>query len=246
MRVPDSTIRRVASTPSHSGIRTSISTTSGCSRAAASIASTAVGGLADDRQVRLAVDHHAERPSASAPGRRRAGCRSSSARSERSAALTSFGSEVRRRRCTHQPPSGPRPRLQLAPVGGGPLAHPAQSATARRRRPARRPRPAPVSVTSRSTLPPAIAAPGARVAGRPGVLERVGQRLLRDPEHGQLDTARAARGDRRRSRSRPGPPRPAPAASSSSSRSRPGCGANGSAAGSSRSTPSSRRISVSA
>ena len=59
-RLPPSTIRRVASTPSMPGIRTSISTTSGCSAAASATASRAVGRLADDLEVGLGLEDHAE------------------------------------------------------------------------------------------------------------------------------------------------------------------------------------------
>ena len=53
-------IRRVASRPSSSGMRMSISTTVGRKRAAFSTASSAVAGLGDDLDVLLAGEEHAE------------------------------------------------------------------------------------------------------------------------------------------------------------------------------------------
>ena len=53
-------IRRVASIPSISGIRTSISTTSGRCCSASATASHAVAGLADGGAVRAEVDQHPE------------------------------------------------------------------------------------------------------------------------------------------------------------------------------------------
>ena len=59
-RSPAAAIRRVASMPSISGIRMSISTTSGSSSRDAVDACSAVGALADDLDVVLGLEDHAE------------------------------------------------------------------------------------------------------------------------------------------------------------------------------------------
>jgi len=58
--LPEATIRRVASTPSSSGMRTSISATSGRSACGLGDRLEAVGRLAGDVQVGLTLDHHPE------------------------------------------------------------------------------------------------------------------------------------------------------------------------------------------
>ena len=120
---------RVASTPSMPGIRTSISTTSGCSRGHELERLASVGGLADHLEVGLGVE---DEPEAHAQqllvvdeddrGAAHAG-----------AACAGTAADVSRVR-TRQPPPSARPGLDDAVVDRGALPHAAQSRRPRSRR----------------------------------------------------------------------------------------------------------------
>ena len=106
-------------------------------------------------------------------------------------------------------------------------------------------RPAPSSTTSSSRLGRAVPTRHARSRG-PGVLERVGERLLDDAVGGQIDARRERRAARPRRGDPPGAPRRAPAPRARE-RAEPGLGADRQlGARRSRRMPSSRRSSTSA
>ena len=100
------------------GIRTSISTTSGAARAATRDRLGAVGGLADDLDVRLGVEDHAGSRPAPAPGRRRSGRGS---RHATGAAAAAARPRSRRSR---------RAGVELAAEQRDPLAHARQAVAA--------------------------------------------------------------------------------------------------------------------
>ena len=174
-------MRRVASRPSISGMRMSISTTSGTVARTTLDGLGAVAGLAHDLEVVGRVDDDRE-PAADQglvvgdddPG---------------DAVTAHVGVTVRQVGEHPVPAAGPR-----AGAGGcRPTAPPARACRRGRGRPRRRrrvrrwrPRPRPSSTTSTSTSPGA-AAHGDRGAGRPGVLDDVGEPLLHEPVDRQLD-----------------------------------------------------------
>ena len=160
--------------PVEPGIRTSISTTSGRSRATSATASRAVAGLADDLEVGLGVEDHAEAaaherlvvgeqdadahgapPAAAARGRRKPPPRHGPASSVAAVAARA------------------RSRIPTRPLPGavGRSRRRAAAVVARRRARARRRR----------------SGPSRCARGRAGVVERVGQRLLHDPVGGEVD-----------------------------------------------------------
>ena len=170
-------------------------------------------------QQRLVVDEQHARAHAAPPapsGRSRAGPASRRRRAAR----------PRRRR--RRPPRARACRAGPRPGRAGPSA-----------------RPPPASVTSSSNAV-RTAAQRTRRCARPGVLERVGQRLLDDPVGGQLQSGRQRRRGAPATLELTG--RPAVRTCSSSCVDLGRCPAAAPARGScsSRSTPSSRRISVSA
>ena len=176
--LPEATIRRVASMPSTSGMRTSISTTSGVAARPSATASRAVGGLADDLEVGLGVEDHAE-----AAAHERLVVGEHDARS-----LTTASSG--RRAWTRKPPLGQRPGLERA-AEHAPRARASRRSRGRRRPWTARVPPRPSSRTSSSSTPGAErTVTSAR--RRAGVAQRVGERLLHDPVGRQVD----ARGQR--------------------------------------------------
>ena len=158
-------------------MRTSISTTSGCSRRASSTASRAVRGLADDLDVGLRARGSARKPGADerlVVGEQR---REITPPRQRQRART----RSRRRRAGR--PRARRRRARRARAcrrGRGPA-------------PSRRaPAPSPSSTTSTSSASRLVA--HAHLASRaPGVLERVRERLLDDPVRRQVEARRQRR-----------------------------------------------------
>ena len=166
-------MRRVASRPSTSGIRTSISTTSGCSRSTSATASRAVAGLADHLEVGLGVEDHAE---AAAHERLVVGEHDADAHELRLQRQAGVDAEAA---------LGQRPGLERAAEHRRALAHPGDAAAAAvRGRRASPPRPS--SRTSSSSTPGARAH-GHLGAARARVAQRVRERLLDDPVGGQVD-----------------------------------------------------------
>ena len=210
-------------------MRTSISTTSGRSSPARADRLAAVGGLADDLDVGLGVEDH---PEAGAHERLVVGeqdadhrarpRRSGRPRADREAAAG------------RGPASSCRRRARRARACREAVAAPVAAARRRRRR-RRRPR---------ARARRASSARSTRRARPPGVLERVGERLLHDPVGGKVDARRQlaplaldADVDRQA-----GLAHVLDQPSSAAARLRRECGC----ASSSRSRPSSRRISASA
>ena len=143
---------------------------------------------------------------------------------------------------TRNPPDGPRPGVHVAAEHGDAFGDAAQPVAVGRA--ARRP-PAPSSVTSSSSRSGRNSSRATALTPAPACLSGVGQRLLHDPVGGQVDAGR----QRHRlavDLKVTGVPAARTRSTSSGSASTPGCGAScGSSAGSARTTPSRRRISVS-
>ena len=158
----------------------------------ASTASRAVGGLADDLDVRLGLEDHPEARRGPAPGRRRRATRM------RHGVARSSGSRAR----TLESAAGAAPASRSPPQQRDPLAHPDQPV----------PRPgaaSPARGRRRRDLEPSasrVVADPHLGRGAAGVLERVGQRLLHDPVRRQVDAGRQRAGARRRVRPRPASP----------------------------------------
>ena len=236
-------MRRVASRPSISGIRMSISTTSGRCRSTAGDRLRAVGGLG----------HHVDARRRRGSSGTRCGPASGRRRSAREARFAQPRSPVAV--AVHRdPPWPPGARLgvaaALAATGSTGKPGPDLPAAARHRpgvqlarrrgRPARAGRagrgPPPVTAraaagiggpaSATSTIRLAVLAvqadAGARLAG---VLEHVGQRFLHDPERGQVQAGRQRRrGPGRRGAARPAARRRRPGRRARWSWPRPGCG----------------------
>ena len=194
--------------------------------------SRAVAGLADHRRCRARRRGSCGSRRAPAPGRRR-GARGSRAclvrqpRAHREAAARAAGPAS-----SSPPTSATRSRMP----------------TARGRRP-RRCRvaaPAPSSRHLDLQRPPARTPRARRRARRPGVLERVRERLLDDAVGRQVDARRQLDALAVDARPRPAGPAARTCSASASSRASEGCGERASCSSSWRSRPSRRRISPSA
>ena len=181
-RSPRSTIRRVVSTPSIPGMRTSISTTSGCKRSTTSSASS---------------------PSAASPTSSRSGWASRTIRKPmRSSSWSSTRTIDVRRSCpARRWAAGEREPRRASASRCRRAAGPRRSCRRRPRRAracraARRPSgaatavPAPWSRTSTATVVGAEGQRDLRAGAGARVLERVGQRLLDDPVDRQLQAGR--------------------------------------------------------
>ena len=221
-------IRRVASTPSITGIRMSMSTTSGSRRRTWSPPSAAVGRLADHLEVGLRLEDHAE-------PRRSIGWSSTSTSRMVTRPVARSGRRARTREAASArgPASAPRRRWSRARA----------CRRARARRPrlaqARAPRPPPSSVTSMlDGIGRVASVHGRRVAA--GVLERVRERLLHDAVRREVEPRRERPDRRPRPRARRAGPRRAPGRSSSPSWSTPGWRRSTAASSLARSTPSMR------
>ena len=240
--------RRVASMPSSSGMRMSISTTSGFSRRAMSTACSAVDGLADHLDVVLGVEDHLE---AGADERLVVGdhdahahaLASSGSRGAAAASAASASPWSGSRASTSNPPPARGPASQLTTDHAHALAHadePVAAALDARPRQCRR-RGRRRSARS-SSSPRAHAHLGVAAA----VLERVGQRLLHDAVGGEVDAGRQLARLAVDVAARPGARPRGCARSARRARCSVGCGASAAASSPACSTPSRWRISASA
>ena len=147
------------------------------------------------------------------------------------------------RACTRQPPPWAGPASTVPPNTAARWRMPVETASPSVPRGRS---PLPSSLTSTSTVPFTHRTRTSAATLGPRVLERVGERLLHDPVGGQLHSAGSACADRPRPRARPARRPCAPVRPAGSSSSMPGCGERELGVARRPSTPSSRRISVSA
>ena len=172
MRLPEATICLVASMPSRFGMRMSRRITSGSSSSTSATACGAVFGLADDLEVRPALDDQAK---PAAHERLVVGDRDADAQ-----LASSIGSSA----VTPKPPPGAAPAVRVPP-----------RSASRSRMPIRPFPPLAVVLEADSVVADveleavAVADPDPHVLGG-GVLETVRERFLNDPERGELDCGR--------------------------------------------------------
>ena len=178
---PAASTRRVASMPSSSGMRMSISTTSGCEPLGLLDRLQAVGGLADHVEVVLGVEDH---PEPGAHERLVVGDQHPH-RAHAAASTCRLVRHERQLRTDPEAAAAPPPGLELAAVELHALAHADEAVAAVAAEPlARRAGAAVGDLELELALAPAHVHLGGRVVG---VLERVRQPLLHDAEGGEVE-----------------------------------------------------------